>query len=444
VASRKTTPTSGTAKKHPAKTRPASKAETTSSKAKPVILDPIKPSKPAAKKVNRIETVEATVVAVKQPTPNASESPKTAKKAPDNPKNTPPQQPKAQAKTRPVLMFSGLVLGGLIAGAIGYGSAIITAKSPKIIRSDPAPVSTEIQSRLDQIESRILALETPETSGDLDKLRASLEALQSTLQSDNNALSKRLLETEAKLNDVVLAPENPTKTSGDATANLTANYRSEIDQIKAQIADQSRKSAVLSTRLDAVSKQAGAELSAAKTKIETLSKTTEKAVQSLDLGVTTERLRAAIETGRPFGNLLATLATETKITIPAALQINGQNGVATLSQLQKDFPEAARQALKSSVRANAENGLGSRIAAYVKSQVGVRSLEEKAGDGPDAVLSQAEASLGRGQLAQAIELVRSLPPEGVAKMNGWLTSANTSLAVRAALIQFEKSVKNKN
>ncbi len=440
VATRKTTPASGTAKKNTAKAQSSPKTDNTSPKAEPEVLDPLKQSKPAQKKVNKPETVDATAIEVKQPVPGSSQASTKVKKVPEEPKKEPPQQSTA----RPTLMFSGLVLGGLVAGAIGYGAAIITAPSPEIMRSDQAPVSTEILSRLDQIEARISVLEQPKKSVELDKLRATVTALKSTLESDTNALSTRLLDTETKLKVALSTSGNSTKTNDTNSSDLVASYSSEIAQIKAQIADQKARSNELSTRLDTVTKQAGAQLSAARTKIETLSKSAKKAVKSLDLSVTTERLRAAIETGKPFGNLLADIATETKIPLPATLQINGQNGVATLSQLQKDFPEAARQALKSSIRANAGNGLGSSLTAYLKSQIGARSLEEKAGDGPDAVLSQAEASLGRGQLAQAIDLLQKLPPEGIASMGDWLAAANTSLAVRSALIQFEKSVRNKN
>ncbi|NOX39523.1 MAG: hypothetical protein GXP05_03155 [Alphaproteobacteria bacterium] len=440
VATRKTTPASGTAKNHTTKAQSSSKTGNTSPKAEPEVLDPLKQSKSPQKKVTEPETIDAAVIEVKQPTSSPSQTSAKIKKTPEGPKQDAPQKPAA----RLTLMFSGLVLGGLVAGAIGYGAAIITASSPEIIPPDQASIPAEILSRFNQLETRISVLEQPKKSTELDKLRTTVAALKSSLESETNALSKRLLDTETKLKTALSATSNPTKTNDTNSADLVTSYSSEINQIKAQIADQQARSDELSARLDAVAKQAGAQLSEAKTKIENLSKSAKKVVQSLDLSVATERLRTAIETGRPFGDLLASIAAETKTTLPATLQINGQNGVATLSQLQKDFPEAARQALKSSIQADAGSGFGSKITAYVKSQIGVRSLEEKAGDGPDAVLSQAEASLGRGQLAQAIDLLQKLPPEGVASMGDWLTAANTSLAVRAALIKFEKTLENKN
>ena len=63
----------------------------------------------------------------------------------------------------------------------------------------------------------------------------------------------------------------------------------------------------------------------------------------------------------------------------------------------------------------------------------MRSLEEREGDTPDAVLSRAEARLRDGQVARALEELQALSDPGRQAMSDWIERAQTRVAAQAAL-----------
>ena len=58
--------------------------------------------------------------------------------------------------------------------------------------------------------------------------------------------------------------------------------------------------------------------------------------------------------------------------------------------------------------------------AFLQDQLGVRSVAPKDGDGADAVLSRAEASLKAGDLAGSLAELQALPEAGQAEMTDWI------------------------
>ena len=162
--------------------------------------------------------------------------------------------------------------------------------------------------------------------------------------------------------------------------------------------------------------------------------------KTVDLSLARERLNAAVETGKSYGGQLSALAAAAAIDIPEALLEDAKTGVLTLAELQKSFPAAARKGLKASVRADADDTTTSRVMAFLKSQIGARSLEEKDGDDPNAILSRAEGALNRDDLQAAFDLVNQLSEPGKVAMAVWLEDAEHLLSVRAALNEFDASI----
>jgi hypothetical protein len=108
--------------------------------------------------------------------------------------------------------------------------------------------------------------------------------------------------------------------------------------------------------------------------------------------------------------------------------------VATDAALLAAFPDAARAALAAVAAEEAQGGGWSdRALAFLQMQTGARSVTEREGTGPDAVLSRAEAALREGRLADAVAEVTTLPPAAQAPLADWLAQAGTTLAARAAL-----------
>ena len=85
--------------------------------------------------------------------------------------------------------------------------------------------------------------------------------------------------------------------------------------------------------------------------------------------------------------------------------------------------EAARAGLSDSLKATMGDSAGERFTAFLRAQVGARSLEAREGDDPDAVLSRAEAALRAGQIETVLAELASLPAEGQAAMKPWIDQA---------------------
>jgi hypothetical protein len=229
-----------------------------------------------------------------------------------------------------------------------------------------------------------------------------------------------------------------------ATTALIKQYGDEIAalkaQIEAQIEAQGVDRAALSARLDEVSRLASQKLAQAQAKVEELTQNAANSAKSVDLTLAKERLNAAVESGKAYGALLSQIASETGANIPTALSDAAATGVATLEQLRKDFPAAARRALKTSLQTEAGGGLTDKLTAYLKAQVGARSLEEREGDDPDAILSRVEGALSRGDLAAAVEQAQQLPASGLAELSDWLAEAEIRLKVEAALQELSSAI----
>lgn len=142
------------------------------------------------------------------------------------------------------------------------------------------------------------------------------------------------------------------------------------------------------------------------------------ALQSaLDQGVTPDDARQALE-----GAGLET---------PEALT----REVPSLDTLQAGFPEAARAALRTSLREESASGAGNPIANFLRAQTGARSVAPREGDDPDAVLSRANAAVEAGRIAEAVTEVETLPePARTAPaMADWLAGATAYRDAQAAL-----------
>jgi hypothetical protein len=98
--------------------------------------------------------------------------------------------------------------------------------------------------------------------------------------------------------------------------------------------------------------------------------------------------------------------------------------VETLTALRASFEPAARNALAEA--REAEKGTG--LVAFLQRQTGARSVTPQEGDGPDAVLSRAQAALADGDLTKALNELKSLPEVAQAAMADWEQAAGTQAA----------------
>jgi hypothetical protein len=99
-----------------------------------------------------------------------------------------------------------------------------------------------------------------------------------------------------------------------------------------------------------------------------------------------------------------------------------KTGTASLSELKKQLPELSRTVLRDDAAANAGISAIGKFTAFMKSQVGTRSLEPQQGDGMDAVLSRIEAALDKDDLAKALTETETLTDAAKLTMGKWIAS----------------------
>ncbi|HEX9521980.1 MAG TPA: uroporphyrinogen-III synthase [Reyranella sp.] len=153
------------------------------------------------------------------------------------------------------------------------------------------------------------------------------------------------------------------------------------------------------------------------------------------------RLSSALDSGLPFAadlTLLAPLARvdgkegDAKLSeVAAALQPYGQAGVASRTALAASFPAVAKAALADDL---ADDSFGERLLGKVRSIVSLRRVgDDVPGDSVEAKLARAEAALDAGDLAKAVDLVKSLPPQTAKATSAWLARAEAHLAAKRAI-----------
>ena len=150
------------------------------------------------------------------------------------------------------------------------------------------------------------------------------------------------------------------------------------------------------------------------------------------------RLSSAIESGLPFASELSLLSPlaqgDAKLgDVITTLQPYAQAGVASRATLAAAFPAVAKAALADDL---ADDSFGERVLGKIKSIVSLRRVgADVQGDAVEAKLARAEAALDGGDVAKAVELVKSLPPQTSKATAAWLARAEAHLAAKQAVDQ---------
>ncbi|SUZ30397.1 hypothetical protein ROE7235_00117 [Roseibaca ekhonensis] len=318
--------------------------------------------------------------------------------------------------------FLPLLLGGVVAGGIGYGAhfyqtnmqatvpdeaSALTAMEAEIgaLRTELADLREAVAQGpdLSDLEAQIAALEPADIGGvqaAIDDLRSRVAAIP---EVDEAALQAQIEALRAEP-DVDLGPVE------DSLAELEAAYAPMPEQMAALQAD-----------MDALRALATEEVAQAEAAVDTA-----LATAGLD------RIRAALVTGASFDDAVAQLA-EAGADVPAALSDAASDGVQTVEQLQDSYGVAARAAIGTSLQAAPAESATEKLGNFFRAQVGARSLAPREGDDPDAVTSRAGAVVAEGDFASALDELSALPDEGRAAMDDWLTAVNTRLNAAAAL-----------
>lgn len=345
--------------------------------------------------------------------------------------------------------FLPLVLGGLVAGAIGY--AIPTWLAPP-----DAPVADT--ARIEAVEARLATLsDAPDAGGvDLEAVRAA----QTDLTDEIGALSDRIATLESRTTNAAggataVAPGDLASLAArlDETGARLDGFEGRLDALASDLEATTAATTDASDRVGAVAQEQTAlsdRLGALTTRVDDLTtnlgrrigevqrdltdatartSSVEDEAQALAREAARGQVRQALQSGAAYDEPLAVLGEA-----PADLTGPAASGVATQAALVDDFPPLAREALRAARTAEPEAGVGSLL----RSAFGARSLEPREGADPDAVLSRAEAALREGDLDAALSEVSAMPALAQAVLAGWSARARQRLAAIAAAADFLK------
>lgn len=346
--------------------------------------------------------------------------------------------------------------------AMWRGQGIAAAPAPAIdlqaVRADAAAVANaaveasrrDLTARIDDLEKRVRALsaaatEPPRPSATADAEKGRIEQ-QTRMLAEAEAARRRAeeeLKAIAEARKAVQAATPPAPASPDSDKDIAA-LRIEIATLRSalQTLDQA-----MSGQKDETARQR----EQAKTLAETVDKARAEASAvgagekkalgaaraSAVIGVAA-RLSSALESGLPFAPELGLLGPlsqdDAKLgEIIAALQPYAQAGVASRVALIAAFPAVAKAALADDL---ADDSFGERLLGKIKGLVSLRRVgADVPGDAVEAKLARAEAALEAGDLAKAVDLVKSLLPQTAQATSAWLARAEAHLAAKRAVDQ---------
>lgn len=319
----------------------------------------------------------------------------------------PPQAPAtASATPAPATQGPGflpLLLGGLLAGVLGYAVATFTAPANDTSLADQ--MATQ-EAALQALEDRVANTPQIDLSG--------IETEQAALTTQVETLETQLADLAARVTDLA---DRPVTGGGNVTIDST-DVQVEMDALRAQIAE--------------MTGAAQTELQEARAAAAAIEENAAAAARDAAGRAALARVQTALESGAPIGAALGDLEEALGASAPDAL-LAVQDGVPTLAALQESFPEVARAALTSARSEGVAGEETGGIGAFIRNQFDVRSTTPQDGDGADAVLSRAEAAVRAGRLSDALAEISALPEVARGAMSDWLAQAETRADAIAAV-----------
>ena len=343
--------------------------------------------------------------------------------------------------------FLGLLLGGVAAAALGFGLARY------LPNGWPMPDVTALQAEVEaqkaaiaDLQQKLASLPAPaaaDISGDLEALRtefaAKLAELPPPAQDESaavTALQSGLASLDARLSAV---EKQPVGDAGAASSTAVAAFERELQALRQQVEAQGNAGSAMTADLQKAMSDAKAELASAAEAAKQVASEAQASAQAARNDLALGRVSVALEAGGSFSSALDDLRAA-GLAIPDALSADAAGGVPTLVDLQRTFPDAAREALAAALRADAGSTWSERVGAFLRTQAGIRSLTPREGDDPDAILSRAEAALDGGDVAAALTGIASLPESAQAAMAEWIAEATKRQAAVDALAGLSASL----
>lgn len=338
--------------------------------------------------------------------------------AASEPPSPPPPAPVAQPASGGS-GFGAMLLGGLVAGAIGFAAAWFMPSQEVEDTSGAEDRLSNLEVRLEELASAEAPL--PFDASDIEARQGDLEeraeAIEGTLAGQLSEISGRIDALSGRVDEILA---RPVFEAGDTEAAMQEQIAA-FEQIVSDAGAEAR------AELD----ELRAEAEAMRAEAEKLQQEAIAATEAADRRAAVAGLLAALDSGAPYEEELSALDD-----VPAALSDHAASGVPTLSALRQSFAPAARNALAASggvaSEESAEGDAVSRLTSFLRRQTNARSLAPQDGSSADAVLSRAESALNSGDLSQALDELQALSDAATAAMEGWLSQARTRADAVAA------------
>ena len=329
--------------------------------------------------------------------------------------------------------FLPLVLGGLLAGAIGYGV-------PTFLMQDEVPVAAEPpvvdDSRIAAVEAEIaeLSSRTASTAAIDESDLEAIQSAQADLSDRLDTFGTRIEELEAQPLTAEAMEELRTRieTLGSDFESLRADVTGRADALGGNVGSLSGSVDALSSEFETLRGDLVPRLESVESQVSEISvraDDVEADAEAQAREAARNQVAIALESGAPFAEPLAVLGTA-----PVSLFNVAESGVATLAQLRLDFPPLARDALRAARAAETEPG----VASLFRNAFNARSLEPREGTDPDAVLSRAQGALDAGNLQGALDEIAALPEDAQSVLADWIERARTRADAVAAADEFLK------
>ncbi|MCA3440611.1 MAG: hypothetical protein INF50_09820 [Rhodobacter sp.] len=339
--------------------------------------------------------------------------------------------------------FPGMVLGGILAAAAGFGLARVVPGGWPL--QDNSALEAQIKAQADTLAAMTAQLadlaarpvgtapdDIAALKADLEKRLADVPAVTDPapmIARATEGIEALIAALDSRLTQIELRPAGA---GGAASASALAAYDRQLQDLRAQIAAQSAQKSDAAARIEAVAAETKAQLAAAAQEAERLKAEAEATARAATIAAALGRIRAALEAGGPYSGAVDDL-TAAGVQVPADISGFAGSGVPTLTDLQRGFPAVARDALTAALRAQTATGWGDRIAAFLRTQTGARSLSPREGNDPDAILSRAEGQLANGDIPAALAELGTLPGPAKDILAPWVADAEARQRAIAAL-----------
>ncbi|MFC3166815.1 COG4223 family protein [Paracoccus fontiphilus] len=316
--------------------------------------------------------------------------------------------------------FWPVVLGGVVAA--GLGSAATIWALPHLPQGwlPPQPAETPQAAQVDADAIRAEAVSAAEaaTAERIEALRAELAAAPDQPQAPAGASPEELAALRQQVEQQAARIEE-----------LTA--RPQIDpELAARVQTLADQAGTLEQQIQTAAQAAQAQINAAQAEAQQLQEAAAQTTRRAEAVAAVAALQTALDRGVTPDEARQTLEGA-GLEAPEALT----REVPSLDSLQAGFPEAARAALRTSLREESAAGNGSLFTNFIRAQTGARSVEAREGSDPDAILSRANEAVEAGRIADAVAEIEALPEPGktAPAMAEWLTGATAYRDAQAAL-----------